>query len=228
MSKIKINNRILIWKPYLAIYLYLFLCLLALNGCAQGNSADSKGINKSPHVSWLGSTCPVNQIKNDELKVGEQQLEVCQPEAWGAAQSVVKIKHLYISSQPDLETFDVARKKGVKLVINLRDPKEFNWDEQKAAKQTGLDYYNIPISASGESFDSEAINQISALVQKHKNQKILLHCSSGNRASAWLAIHLIKDHDMPSDSAIELAKKVGLTSPAIESRVKQFNLSPSP
>jgi protein tyrosine phosphatase (PTP) superfamily phosphohydrolase (DUF442 family) len=224
MSRIKVNIRKVIWKPYLAIYLYLFICVLALNGCAQRYSADSKSVKQSETEDWFGSTCPVTQVTYDKSKAGNQQFKVCQPESWGAAKNVVRIKHLYISSQPDFETLDIARKNGVELVLNLRDPSEYIWDEKIAAQQSGLIYYNIPISASGEAFNPDAIKQISALVQQHKDQKILLHCSSGNRASAWLAIHLIKDHNMPSDRAISLAKQAGLTSPLIKSRVKQFIL----
>lgn len=140
------------------------------------------------------------------------------------AKNVVRVKHLYVSSQHDADTLEIAREKGVELVINLREPTEFSWDENRAVNHAGLDYYNVPISTTGESFDHDSINQISALVTKYKDQKILLHCSSGNRASAWLAIHLAQDHNTQSDAAILLARQAGLSSPIIEARVRQFYL----
>jgi uncharacterized protein (TIGR01244 family) len=226
MLKIKTNNQKLIRPPYSAIYLvlFLFLFLLALSGCAQQYRADSKEENQVDHKDWLGATCSAGHMGSDKLSAGAEQFEVCQPVIWGAAKNVVRVKHLYISSQPDAYTLKIAHEKGVGLVINLREPTEFTWDENKAAKQAGLDYYNVPISVTGESFDPDSINQISALVTKYKDQKILLHCSSGNRASAWLAIHLAQDHNMQGEAAISLAKQAGLSSPAIESRVKQFYL----
>lgn len=224
MFKKKIDNQKLIHPPYLPVYLFLLLFLLAPGGWAQPFSTDSKATNQVNKDDWLGATCPSAQMSTDKVIPGAEQFEVCQPEVWGAAKNVVRINHLYLSSQPDADTFDIAREKGVELVINLRDPREFTWDEAKAAKLAGLDYYNIPIPATGENFDPAAIKQISALVQQYKNQKILLHCSSGNRASAWLAIHLSKDHNMPMDNAILLAKQVGLTSPAIENRIRQYDL----
>ncbi len=218
MFKTKINNPKPSWMPYFAIYLFL----LALSGCAQLFSADSKTMDKDDHEAWLGATCAVVKMTNDTLETGNEQFQVCQPETWGAAKKVVGIKHLYITSQPDSETFDIAREKGIELVINLRDHREVTWDEKKAVNQAGLNYYNLPISASGESFDPDIINQISELVQQHKDKKILMHCSSGNRASAWLAIHMANDHNMQSDAAISLAKKVGLTSPVITQRILRY------
>jgi hypothetical protein len=113
----------------------------------------------------LGATCSAAHIPSDTLSAGAEQFAVCQPEIWGAAKIVIAVKYLYLSSQPDADTFDIALEKGIGLVINLREPSEFSWDEKKAAKQTRLNYYNVPISATGESIDPDAIKQISALVQ---------------------------------------------------------------
>ena len=108
------------------------------------------------------------------------------------------------------------------MVINLRDPSEFDWDEANAAATAGLTYYNVPIASRGNSFDAEAIEKIGALVKKHSDERVLLHCSSGNRASAWLAIHLVNDHGMNVDTSISLAKRAGLTKPNIETRVRNY------
>jgi uncharacterized protein (TIGR01244 family) len=222
MNQLKKNDQQLCRTPYSAIYAVLLLGAWALSGCAQQYIANSKVTSEGNHSGWLGATCSAALMPTDNLNAETKKFEICQPEIWGAAKNVVAVKHLYLSSQPDADTLEIAREKGVELVINLRDPGEFNWDEQAAAKKAALDYYNVPISPSGESFDPDAVNQITALIQQHKGQKTLLHCSSGNRASAWLAIHLANDHSMPSDTAISLAKQAGLTSPAIEARVLRY------
>jgi protein tyrosine phosphatase (PTP) superfamily phosphohydrolase (DUF442 family) len=143
-------------------------------------------------------------------------------EAWGGASNVVSVKHLYFSEQPDAATLIEARDRGVGVVINLREPSELDWDEARAATDSGLTYYNVPIAAAGSSFDAATMEEISMLVQKHQDQKILLHCSSGNRASAWLAIHLVNDHGMGVEPSISLARKIGLTKPVIEARVREY------
>lgn len=148
--------------------------------------------------------------------------DVSVAETWGAAKNVVGLKHLFFSEQPDVATLIEAREQGVDVIINLREPGETNWDEARAVADAGLAYYNVPIAASGTTFDAVAMREISTLVQKHSDRKILLHCSSGNRAGAWLAIHLVHDHGMDEDSSITIAEKAGLTKPVMEARVREY------
>lgn len=148
--------------------------------------------------------------------------DVGEPKTWGGAQNVVNLKHLYFSAQPDAQTFTVAKANGVGVVINLREPGETDWNAAGAANAADLEYFNVPIAGRGESLDEESISRISAIVQDHQNQNILLYCSSGNRASAWLAVHLIQDHELTIDAALAVARKTGLNRADIEARVFQF------
>ena len=151
--------------------------------------------------------------------------DISDPQSWGAADNVVKVKHLYFSAQPDAAGVEAAKNAGVEVVINLRNPEEMDWDEAGAVKQAGLTYYQVPISGEGPAFDENSMQRISALVKKHHRQPIWLHCSSGNRASAWLAVHLGQDHRMDIDQSIELARKAGLTNAELEGRVRTYVLS---
>jgi protein tyrosine phosphatase (PTP) superfamily phosphohydrolase (DUF442 family) len=148
--------------------------------------------------------------------------DFAEPQVWGAASNVVGVKHLYLSAQPDQVTLKMAIKHGVGVVINLRDPNEQDWDEDSAAASLGLTYYNLPISRSGPGFDTDILAQISKLVAKHRDTKILMHCSSGNRAGAWFAVHLVRDHGMLVEQSIEMSQLVGLTNAGVQSRVREF------
>ena len=153
--------------------------------------------------------------------------DISEPQSWGAAENVVKVKHLYFSAQPDAAGINAAKDAGVEVVINLRSPKEMDWDEAGAVTQAGLTYYQVPISGEGPAFDQNSMQRISALVKKHHRQPVWLHCSSGNRASAWLAVHLAQDHRMDIDQSIELARKAGLTNAELEARVRTYVSSAS-
>ncbi len=148
-----------------------------------------------------------------------------EPQVWGAATNVVSVKHLYLSAQPDLAALLTAVEQDVGVVINLREPDEQEWDEKAAATSLGLTYYNLPIPRSGSGFDSDDLAQISKLVGKHRDTKILMHCSSGNRAGAWFAVHLVRDHGMSAKQSIELSRHVGLTNEVMKSRVIEFLLT---
>jgi len=127
-----------------------------------------------------------------------------------------------MSGQIDEESLKVARENGVAAVINMRGPDELKWDEEAATVAAGLDYFNVPVVPDEEGFDADAIEEVTRLVGQYKGDKVLLHCSSGNRVSGWLAIHLVDDHGMQLDSAIELAKLANMTKPTTEQGVREF------
>lgn len=144
------------------------------------------------------------------------------PQVWGAAGHVIGVKHLYLSGQPDQATLETAVEHGVGVVINLRGPREHDWDESGAATKLGLTYYNVPITGREPGFDADTIAQISKLVGQHRDTKVLVHCASGNRVSGWFAVHLAQDHGMTVEQSIEMSRLAGLTNPGMKTRVREF------
>lgn len=143
-------------------------------------------------------------------------------QVWGQAEKVTKLKHLYFSDQPDAVALKMAKEHGVVAVINLRSPQEMNWDEQAAAEELGMRYYNIPLMTASPSFNPDVVAQIEQAVAEQGRNPVLLHCSSSNRAGAWLAIHLADKHDMDKDQAISIGRKAGMTKQALEDRVRLY------
>ena len=144
------------------------------------------------------------------------------PLEWGSADNVMQVSRLYFSAQPDAEGLRAARDGGVTAVINLRPQDEMEFDEAGAARAAGLVYYQVPVSGSGESFDRAAFARIGELVRAHPNEAMLLHCSSGNRAAAWLAAHLVDDHGLSPAAALPVARRAGLTRPEVEQRTLRY------
>jgi len=176
-------------------------------------------VNFAALLLFVGSTA--NADGSVEVH-GITASEFSQPQTWGSAKNVVSVKHLYMSGQIDEESLKVARENGVTAVINMRGPDELKWDEEAATVAAGLDYYNVPVVPGEEGFDADAIKEVTRLVGLYKGDKVLLHCSSGNRVSGWLAIHLVDDHGMELDPAIELAKLANMTKPTTEQGVREF------
>jgi protein tyrosine phosphatase (PTP) superfamily phosphohydrolase (DUF442 family) len=140
--------------------------------------------------------------------------EVSGPVVWGAADNVTRVRHLWFSRQPDAAGLLAAKQNGIALVVDLRAPGERDWDEAAAASDAGLRYVNIPI-AEKEPFSEAALAEIEAVVAANPEQQILLHCSSGNRAAAWLTTHLVRKHHMPFADALEIGRRAGITKPEI-------------
>ena len=148
--------------------------------------------------------------------------DVSAAQAWGQAENVTQLKHLYFSDQPDAETLKIAKDNGVVAVINLRGPKEMQWDEQAETEEQGMKYYNIPLMTASPSFDPAVIAQIEAAVADQDHAPVLLHCSSSNRVGAWLAIHLADKHKLTKEQALAAGRKAGMTKSALEDRVRLY------
>jgi protein tyrosine phosphatase (PTP) superfamily phosphohydrolase (DUF442 family) len=149
------------------------------------------------------------------VKVGE-------PQAWGSAPRVVPVSRLFIAGQPDDAALDEAQRQGVAAIINLRGPTEMDWDEASAAVARNMAYHQVPLSGADPEFDPAVIARISSLVERYSDRRVLVHCASGNRAAAWLAIHLVQDHAMTTNAALEVARPAGLTYAPLEGKVRRF------
>lgn len=126
--------------------------------------------------------------------------------------------HLLTGGQPNLENLEAAAKQGYALVINLRAPAEMDWDEASAAHKLGLDYLNIPV-ASADDINRANAQALDAALRGAGDRPVLLHCASGNRAGALLALRAGLLQNASEEQALALGKSAGLT--RLEGRVKQ-------
>ncbi|MEM7084091.1 MAG: sulfur transferase domain-containing protein [Pseudomonadota bacterium] len=138
----------------------------------------------------------------------------------GADLHAVRLGRVIIAGQPSAANLDAAKLLGVTTVINARAPREMRWDEQAYVESMGIDYYSIPISRASDTLDAEALNAITQRIEQ--GDSVLLHCASGNRVSAWVAVYLVEQHDLTVEDALVIARKTGLTSAGLERRVRRY------
>jgi len=120
-------------------------------------------------------------------------------------------ENLYISGQPPAESFAALAKAGVHHVINLRPPEETpNLNEAALATQANLAYYNIPISGAAD-LTHDNVKLLDSLLKKIGDEKVILHCSSGNRAGALMALRAAWIHGTSAEQAIQIGERHGLT-----------------
>ena len=148
--------------------------------------------------------------------------EVGVTESWGESTGVVQAGRFYIAGQPDAEALERAKAEGVSVVINLRGESESDWDEAGVAASKGLEYYQVPLDGGAPELAAGPLIKVSEIVQANPDARILVHCSSGNRASAWFAVYLADWLGMGVDEAIAVANKTGLTKESMEEKVRAF------
>jgi uncharacterized protein (TIGR01244 family) len=121
-----------------------------------------------------------------------------------------------LAGQPTPEGFVNARNKGVTVVINMRPDSEMTFDERQLVESLGLQYVSIPFSAQTlqdaqvESF----LTRIQSL-QDSEGDKVLVHCSSGNRVAALWALYEIDSGKVAPEEAVARARLAGLKSPEL-------------
>ena len=191
----------------------LALFALALLGCASNEKAPA------PRAAAPESAVVTPPALPFEAAARTEQLE---PYSCGTVERLHAWNGIFAGSQPNAQDLRHAGENGVKTVINLRPKGEDpGFDEAALAGELGLEYHNIPFATPAELTD-EAFEQARALLRDESKRPVFLHCHSGNRVGAiWVAFRVI-DGGLPWDAALDEAKEVGLKSPVLEQRAREY------
>lgn len=115
----------------------------------------------------------------------------------------------YVGSQPDADDFAELKAAGITKVINFRTPPEMDdlgFDEPQILEDLGIEYVHIPMGGDEYGYTSE---QVDALVSAldDPNEKVLLHCTIGWRASIVTVAYLVREEGVPLDEAMTHAQR---------------------
>ena len=100
---------------------------------------------------------------------------------------------------------------GVELVINLQPDDELAFDEATAVTQAGMAYEHLPIKGADD-LKQLTILAFDNILRQHHGKKTVMHCGSGNRAGAAMALRAGWLRGRKMDTAMERGRSHGLTS----------------
>jgi uncharacterized protein (TIGR01244 family) len=111
--------------------------------------------------------------------------------------------------QPSMEDLARLKAEGVRAVLNLRRPSEYDAEEEAAkAKSLGFRYFTIPVDPAAP-HDAQ-VEQFLRILAATANRPIFVHCATNNRVSAfWMIRRVLVDGWKVAD-AEEEARKTGL------------------
>ena len=113
------------------------------------------------------------------------------------------------SGQPSEAALKVFADAGYEAVIDLRGPNEDRgYDEASAVEAAGLDYVSLPVLVS-DGISYENARKLDALIDEYDGP-VLVHCGSGNRVGALLALSKSLD-GADAEEAIAYGRSAGLT-----------------
>lgn len=130
------------------------------------------------------------------------------------AATVSRFEHLrpglLAGGQPTAADLAGLQAQGVHTVIDLRGTaEERGYDEAAEARRLGLAYVALPINGKDAITPANA-RALRELLEQH-GDGVLLHCASGNRVGALLALDAA-DAGMPREQALSLGRRAGLKS----------------
>ena len=133
---------------------------------------------------------------------------------------------VFLAGQPTNEQLaSFHKKEKVDVVINLRNDNEVSglkFDPKTGAESLKLTYYHLPLLVNGKLDKTSIANIESTFMFHHKQgEKVLVYCSSGNRAAAWLATHFVSQHGLSIEKAINEGKASGLSG-SLVFKVRQY------
>ncbi len=124
------------------------------------------------------------------------------------------------SGQPTSGSLEALAESGYYTVIDLRGAQEDRgFDERSVVEDLGMTYFSLPVNgASGVTFENaELLDRLLSQVEG----PVLLHCGSGNRVGALLALRE-KLNGADSEAALALGLEAGLTrlEPTVRERLE--------
>jgi uncharacterized protein (TIGR01244 family) len=114
--------------------------------------------------------------------------------------------------QPTEAQIESAAERGYRTVINLRTDQEagFDW-ERGLVESSGMRYVHIPV-AGADGLTRENVELLhAALAEARDEGPVLLHCGSGNRIGALLALRAAWIEGSDPHTALQYGLGTGLT-----------------
>jgi uncharacterized protein (TIGR01244 family) len=111
--------------------------------------------------------------------------------------------------QPSRAQLEALAGAGYRTVVNLRAPGEEMPVSSADVEALGMRYVHIPI-AGRDDLTSVKAGELGALLADPSARPLAIHCASGNRVGALLALEAAHVEGRPADEALELGRSAGL------------------
>lgn len=129
--------------------------------------------------------------------------------------------HRIASGRLHARDIPALRKAGVREDIDLTADSETPYfNEASAVWHAGIEYHNLPIRGAKDLGDAN-VARFDALLNEAGDKEVLVHCASGNRVGALIALRAATIEGKSDQAAIDEGRRWGLKSlePAVRERL---------
>lgn len=125
--------------------------------------------------------------------------------------------NLVTGGAPDQAALQAAAAAGVRYVFDLRPEAERSFDEPTVVAGLGMTFQHLPIAGAGD-LTLANVRAFDAKLAAAGTAPMLLHCASGNRVGALMALRAAWLHGAATEAALETGRAHGLTKmePAVQ------------
>jgi uncharacterized protein (TIGR01244 family) len=133
---------------------------------------------------------------------------------------------LHLSAQPTGDQLALLPAAGIRNVINLRPDAELpDFDERMVAVHLGLGYHSLPIQGAKD-LTRANVEAFDELLAHTAGEGALVHCASGNRTGAMMALRARWLQGKSPTEALAIGKASGLK--GLTAEVEKLVSAPSP
>jgi uncharacterized protein (TIGR01244 family) len=119
--------------------------------------------------------------------------------------------NLFRGGQPTFEGIARLKQLGVRTIINLRDPDEITREEEREARDAGMQYFEVPMPSFFQPTNA-SMRRVLALLDDQANRPVYLHCRRGcDRTGAVVACYRIASEGWTAERAIAEATDHGMS-----------------
>jgi protein tyrosine/serine phosphatase len=132
--------------------------------------------------------------------------------------------HVYRGAQPTEQGFKNLAKLGIKTVVDLRQPGDLSWNEEKIVRAAGMEYVSVPMHGM-ETPSNEKVVKVLALLENSSTGPVFVHCKRGaDRTGAVIACYRMEHDRWKNEQALTEAKALGMSffERAIQRYVREF------
>jgi len=116
----------------------------------------------------------------------------------------------HVSGQPSAETLTKLHAAGVRTVINLRPDQETPaLDERAIVEKSGVRYQSLPVGGRAD-LTRANVATFDRMLNESRPGIVLMHCASGNRVGAMMALRASWIQGKSADEALAIGKAAGL------------------
>jgi protein tyrosine phosphatase (PTP) superfamily phosphohydrolase (DUF442 family) len=197
---------------------FTLLLLLSAGGCAT---------KPPPGASAPGSSATETQSPAASEQATSTARTPTQPVEAPAPVAIVSIPNaqrplagIVTGGQPSEDNLREAKNLGYKTVVSLL-PESDTVAEARLAQELGLRFVSIPITGAADLTPQNA-QKLALAIDAEDAKPLIVHCASGNRVGALLALKAFYVDHVSAPEALALGQRAGLRSlqSAVEERLQ--------